>query len=90
MHTLPVEVANSCATGLATLDLADVLRYLAHEAQRCRDRDEHEMHVLLYPSMLRVTDLKPMTDVEAAAFTVRFHEALRERQRVMTGADFQF
>lgn len=66
----------------------DAIRLLAHEAKRCRDRDGHEMHVLLYPAMLRVLDLDPMDDVEAAAARCEFHEALRERQRVMTGADF--
>lgn len=66
----------------------DAIRFLAHEAQRCRDRDSHEMHVLLYPAMLRVLDLPPMDAVEAAAFHCEFHESLRERQRVMTGADF--
>lgn len=67
----------------------DAIRFLAHEAAQCRDRDAHEMHVLLYPSMLKVLDLPAMDDVEAAAFHCRFIEALRERQRVMTGAEFQ-
>lgn len=64
------------------------IRFLAHEAQRCRDHDDHEMHVLLYPAMLRVLDLEPMDALEAAAARCEFHEALRERQRVMTGAEF--
>lgn len=67
----------------------DAIRFLAHEAKQCRDRDAHEMHVLLYPAMLRVLDLQPMTAREAAAARCEFHQALRERQAVMTGRDFQ-
>lgn len=70
------------------MDAETAIRFLAHEAQRCRDRDGHEMHVLLYPAMLRVLDLQPMDAVEAAAALCEFNQALRDRQRVMTGADF--
>lgn len=70
------------------MDAETALRFLAYEAQRCRDRDGHEMHVLLYPAMLRVLDLQPMDTVEAAAARCEFNQSLRERQRVMTGADF--
>lgn len=67
----------------------DAIRFLAHEAKQCRDRDAHEMHVLLYPAMMKILDLAPMDDIEAAAARCQFHAALRERQAVMTGRDFQ-
>lgn len=70
------------------MDAETAIRYLAHEAQRCRDRDGHEMHVLLYPAMLRVLKLAPMDDAEAAAAHCAFYAALREKSRVLTGADF--
>lgn len=78
----------------------DAIRFLAHEALRCREvlrqpdltvqaaRDALEMYALLHPPLVRVLDLQPMDHVEAAAFHCEFHQALRERQRVMTGADF--
>lgn len=51
----------------------DALRFVAHEAALCRDRDEHEALCLLLPALLRVMDLPPMEDVEARAF----HEQLK-------------
>lgn len=67
----------------------DALRSLAFEAQRCRDRDAHEALCLRLPALLKVFSLPPMTGVEAASFDVEFHQELRERSRVLTGADFQ-
>jgi hypothetical protein len=67
----------------------DAIRFLAHEAQRCRDRDAAEILCLKFPAMLKVLGLPPMTSREAAVFDIDFHHELRDRQRVMTGADFQ-
>lgn len=44
------------------------LRFAAYEAAECRDRDAHEALCLLFPPMLRVLALEPMTDREAQAF----------------------
>ena len=46
------------------------IRFLAHEARACRDRDTHEAFCLLLPALVRVMDLPAMDDYEAAA--VRF------------------
>ena len=73
---------------MKNMDAEQAIRFLAHEAQRCRDRDGGEILCLKFPSMLKLLDLPPMTDIEAAVFDVEFHHELRERSRVMTGADF--
>lgn len=65
------------------------LQFLAHEARRCHDRDAHESLCLLLPSVLKVLDLSPMHYADALEFTVELREAVRERQQVMTGADFE-
>ena len=57
----------------------DALRYLDHQAQRCRDRDSHEALCLLLPSMMRLLDLEPMTSFEALDFYVDFREALKSK-----------
>lgn len=65
----------------------NALRFLAHEAALCRHRDAHEMHVLLYPAMLRVLCLAEMDELEAKAFRFVLHEELRRlSEPVMTGA----
>jgi hypothetical protein len=67
----------------------DAIRYLAHEAAQCRDRDAHEALCLVLPAMMKTFALPPMDAFEARAFAFDFHQALRERQAVMTGQDFQ-
>jgi len=57
----------------------DALRYLDHQAQRCRDRDSHEALCLLLPSLMRVLDLEPMTSFEALDFWVNFRDAMKEK-----------
>lgn len=51
-------------------------------------RDLVEMHLLLFPSALRVADVNPAHAVELGRLRNRFRIALRERMSVMTGADF--
>ncbi|MGC3958130.1 MAG: hypothetical protein QM813_09390 [Verrucomicrobiota bacterium] len=79
----------------------DAIRLLAHEAQRCREvlsrpdltaqdaRDALEIYVLLHPPMLKLLALELPDCVDAALLLHDFHMSLRERQAVMTGADFQ-
>lgn len=55
---------------------ANTIRYLAHQARLCRDRDSSEAFCLLLPALLRVLDLDPMEDVEAGAFRHEFKQAL--------------
>jgi len=55
---------------------ADIIRFVHHEAATCRDYDEAEALCLLMPALLRVADLKPMGDVEAAAFKFKLKETL--------------
>ncbi len=43
------------------------LRFVAHEACACRDRDSAEALCLLLPALMRVLDLDPMDDCEAQA-----------------------
>lgn len=75
----------------------DALRYLAHEAEYWRResarrpaeaRDLLEAHALLFPAVLKVLSLEPMGAVDATGFNIELHHAIRERQAVMTGADF--
>ena len=70
------------------MDAEQSIRFLAHEAQRCRDRDAAEILCLKFPALLKVMDLSPMSDIDAACFDVELHRELRERSKVMTGADF--
>jgi hypothetical protein len=83
------------------MNAEQTIRLMAHEAVRCREvlsrpgltlqdaRDALEMYALLHPPALKVLDL-PMPDAgEAAALLHEFHDAIRDRQRVMTGQDFQ-
>jgi|GEM_PF-2770588 len=57
----------------------EAVRYLEHEARRCRDRDAHEALCLLLPAMMQLLGLKPMDRYEALDFTIRFREELREQ-----------
>jgi len=54
----------------------DTLRYLAHEAQRCRDRDSCEALCLLFPAVMRYLSLPEMGEIEAKAFHERVKQAL--------------
>ena len=65
------------------------IRYLAHEAKRCRDRDACESFCLLLPSILNGLHLEPMHYTEALEFTIALRQSLRDQAHVMTGADFQ-
>jgi hypothetical protein len=57
----------------------DALRFAAHEAAECRDRDAHEALCLLFPPLLRVLDLEPMDDVEANAVRYELKQRLQAR-----------
>lgn len=58
----------------------DALRFLAHEARQCRDRDAHEALCLLLPALCKVTALKPADDFAALALQQQFHDELRRLQ----------
>jgi hypothetical protein len=58
----------------------DALRFLAHEAQRCRDRDMHEALCLLLPAIVKSLNLPPMDAADAIAFAQWLHRDLRRRQ----------
>jgi hypothetical protein len=66
----------------------DAIRFLAHEAGQCRDRDAHEALCLVLPALMKAYGFAPMDDFEARAFAYQLHHALRERSAVLTGADF--
>jgi hypothetical protein len=55
---------------------ANAIRFLHSEAAKCRDRDACEALCLLLPALLKVFNLDPMEDVEAAAFRYQFREEL--------------
>jgi hypothetical protein len=54
------------------------IRFLHHEAARCRDHDDAEAFCLLLPAMLRILDLPPMNHSEAEAFKNEFRHELQE------------
>jgi hypothetical protein len=54
----------------------DTIRFLDHEARACRDRDECEALCLLLPALLHAFNLRPMDDMEAAAFRFRLKQEL--------------
>lgn len=56
------------------------IRYLAHEAKLCRDKDTHEALCLLLPAMLRLLCLEPMDDFEALDFAIKMRDELRDQQ----------
>ncbi len=59
------------------MNSTDALRWLAHEAKRCRDRDSAEALCLLFPALLRSLNLEAMDALEAEAFKHRVKESLR-------------
>jgi hypothetical protein len=52
------------------------IRFLAHEARLCRDRDTSEALCLLLPAMLKVLELEPMDSWEAGSFRFQFKQEL--------------
>jgi hypothetical protein len=56
----------------------NAIRFLHFEAAKCRDRDSCEALCLLMPALLRVMELQPMENVEAAAFRHQFRQELDE------------
>jgi hypothetical protein len=54
----------------------DSIRYLDHQAKQCRGRDAGEALCLLLPAIMRILDLEPMEDIEAAAFRHGFKRDL--------------
>lgn len=58
------------------MNTIDSIRFLAHEAQLCRDRDRHEALCLLLPGIMRVESLEPMTEREAIQFRREFRAEL--------------
>lgn len=55
----------------------DALRFLAHEAARCRDRDAHEALCLWLPALCKIIGVKPADDFEALALQETAHRELR-------------
>jgi len=64
------------------MNATDALKFLAHEAKECRDRDASEAVCLLFPAVLKALHLKPHDHFEAARFR-------REFKR-MLDSDFRF
>lgn len=56
---------------------ANAIRFLAHQARLCRDRDSSEALCLLLPAIMRILELDPMEDVEAAAFRYEFKQRIQ-------------
>jgi hypothetical protein len=54
----------------------DSIRFLNHQAAECRGRDAGEALCLLLPAIMRILELDPMDDVEAAAFRQGFRRDL--------------
>jgi hypothetical protein len=57
----------------------EAVRFLAHEARRCRDRDSHEALCLLLPAMLQLLALEPMNDFEALDFALGMRHELSDQ-----------
>lgn len=64
---------------LANVIAEEAIRFLAHEARKCRDRDTCEAFCLLLPAVSRLTGLQPMDDVEAFGFLVDMRQELRDQ-----------
>lgn len=58
----------------------EAIRYLAHQARRCRDRDTAEALCLLLPAMMQLLCLEPMDDFEAIEFQLSLRHELREQE----------
>lgn len=59
------------------MNATDAIRFLAHEAQRCRDRDSHEALCLWLPALCKVLAVRPCDDFEALALQEQAHRELR-------------
>jgi len=57
----------------------DALRFLAHQARQCRDRDTHEALCLLLPALLSQLNLEPMDGFEALDFLAELKKALQTK-----------
>ncbi len=67
-----------------SLNPEQALRFLDHQARRCRDRDTAEAMCLLLPAFMKILALQPMDNFEALDFTVDVREALKESETVKT------
>jgi hypothetical protein len=56
----------------------EAIRFLAHEAAWCRDRDSSESFCLLLPGVLRALGLHPMNPHEAALFRAWLKRSLKK------------
>ena len=60
------------------MNAEDAIRFLAHEAAWCRERDEHEALCLLLPALTRALKLRSMEGGEAAAFRAKLKASLTD------------
>lgn len=58
----------------------EALRFLAHEARNCRDRDSHWALCLLFPAVMKLMGLQPMDDVEAFSYKLGIRAELRAQE----------
>jgi hypothetical protein len=59
------------------MNSADALRFVAHEAAWCRNKDEAEALCLLFPALCKAAGVEPMNGYEADAFRAELKEWLR-------------
>lgn len=59
------------------MNAEDAIRFLAHEAARCRDRDAHEALCLWLPALCKLLGVRPADDFEALAIQAKAHQDLR-------------
>jgi hypothetical protein len=59
-----------------TMTAQDALRFVAHESEQCRNRDQSEALCLLLPAIMRVLRLPEMEEFEARAFRERLRRAI--------------
>jgi len=60
------------------MNAEEAIRFLAHEAAWCRERDEHESFCLLLPALTRALELLSMEGGEAAAFRAKLKASLTD------------
>jgi hypothetical protein len=58
----------------------EAIRFLAHEARQCRDRDAAEAICLLLPTICRLLCVEPMDDYQALAYRLQMRHELREQE----------
>ena len=61
-----------------TMTHTNAIRFLAHQARLCRDRDSCEAFCLLLPAMVRIFEMEAMQDIEAEAFKYEFRLLLQK------------